>query len=268
MRHLPVALVLLSTLTAACVAEEERRPLDSVDDLGAEDGEGDPYQGDWKADAPLPVRVDHANLLPPVRDQGVRGTCQSFAMTAATEGFYGLQTHLSPENFRHDVPLAVAVIAYTLRVPGTKLVAETAWPYGQMTPPANLASLQKFEIPHLISTGRGRDKITKYLAESPKNNIAVGIMWDYDLESGGELPDPRMTTAQSLAARGTCNVRGLKDGSCGGHMVLLVGYEWRANHLFYKFKNSWGDTWGDDGYGWMAAEYLEQMGVAAYMITK
>lgn len=44
---------------------------------------------------------------------------------------------------------------------------------------------------------------------------------------------------------------------CSGHAALIVGY----NLLDKKFliKNSWGESWGDKGYGSISFDYLDQM---------
>lgn len=41
----------------------------------------------------------------------------------------------------------------------------------------------------------------------------------------------------------------------GGHAVLAVGYD--DDKKAIKFRNSWGDDWGDQGYAWMPYEYLK-----------
>lgn len=40
----------------------------------------------------------------------------------------------------------------------------------------------------------------------------------------------------------------------GGHAVLFVGYD--DNTKLFKFKNSWGEFWGDKGYGYLPYEYF------------
>lgn len=42
------------------------------------------------------------------------------------------------------------------------------------------------------------------------------------------------------------------------HAVLLVGFN---SSIGYKFKNSWGSTWGISGYGWVSANFKENCGV-------
>ena len=39
----------------------------------------------------------------------------------------------------------------------------------------------------------------------------------------------------------------------GGHAILLVGYD--DNKKLFKFKNSWGTSWGDKGYGYISYDY-------------
>lgn len=61
------------------------------------------------------------------------------------------------------------------------------------------------------------------------------------------------------------------NADCGGHAVVLVGYATRVDvdgvsRTFFKLRNSWGPAWSAQGYGWMSAAYLDQLGVAGYLI--
>lgn len=44
---------------------------------------------------------------------------------------------------------------------------------------------------------------------------------------------------------------------CSGHAVLATGYDLDRKVVFIK--NSWGEGWGDHGYGTMPFDYLDQM---------
>ncbi|MBQ46449.1 MAG: hypothetical protein CMP10_02965 [Zetaproteobacteria bacterium] len=46
----------------------------------------------------------------------------------------------------------------------------------------------------------------------------------------------------------------LKKDLCGGHTVLLVGYDQNKRELL--FKNSWGESWGKSGYGTMSFDFF------------
>ena len=44
----------------------------------------------------------------------------------------------------------------------------------------------------------------------------------------------------------------------GGNVILLVGYKQLNGKLYFIFRNSWGATWGDQGYGYISADYLRE----------
>lgn len=43
---------------------------------------------------------------------------------------------------------------------------------------------------------------------------------------------------------------------CGGHAVLLVGYD--EERKIFVFKNSWGPAWGKNGYGFASADHINR----------
>jgi C1A family cysteine protease len=55
--------------------------------------------------------------------------------------------------------------------------------------------------------------------------------------------------APAVRRTGIVPVPGRRDRLRGGHAVLAVGYD-HARRLII-FRNSWGRTWGDDGYGYL-----------------
>ena len=57
-------------------------------------------------------------------------------------------------------------------------------------------------------------------------------------ERGGKIPLPG-EEAQTL----------------GGHAICIVGYSRLGK--FFKFKNSWGERWGETGYGYLPFDYLD-----------
>ena len=73
--------------------------------------------------------------------------------------------------------------------------------------------------------------------------------------ASGTIPD--YTVPADAIANGTGEVHG----------VILSGYDWRSGTLRFLVHNSWGETWGDQGYAWiseaMVAKYLQQ----AYKVT-
>ena len=49
---------------------------------------------------------------------------------------------------------------------------------------------------------------------------------------------------------------GKKERSLGGHAICAVGYNDRRRHV--KFKNSWSDKWGQNGYGFLPYVYINK----------
>jgi C1A family cysteine protease len=96
-----------------------------------------------------------------------------------------------------------------------------------------------------------------------------------------------MESARSLLAGGFCFVLGfplsapvdgspllpyptLLDSSYGGHAVLAVGYDdrlrIRSDKGAFLVRNSWGNDWGESGYGWLPYAYVRE-GLAADLWT-
>ena len=45
------------------------------------------------------------------------------------------------------------------------------------------------------------------------------------------------------------------DNFIGGHAQVIVS--WSNSKQAFKIRNSWGTTWGDNGYCWMSPEYIK-----------
>lgn len=52
----------------------------------------------------------------------------------------------------------------------------------------------------------------------------------------------------------------------GGH-AIYVGGGYDMHKRMFKFQNSWGKEWGDDGFGWIPFEYLENKNLAGDFFT-
>ena len=54
----------------------------------------------------------------------------------------------------------------------------------------------------------------------------------------------------------------------GGHAIILIGYD--EEKRLFTFRNSWGEDWGDKGYGYLPFEYVcdENLASDFWVITK
>jgi hypothetical protein len=49
-----------------------------------------------------------------------------------------------------------------------------------------------------------------------------------------------------------------------GHALLIIGYD--DSKQAFKIMNSWGTTWGDNGYSWISYEFLSEVVIEAYWV--
>jgi hypothetical protein len=254
---------------------------------------------------PFPARVDHSAKQSPARDQGRRGTCIAFSTTAGIEKFDSrldlseqyafylmresewakdtcLRTKYDPANPKlcqergcYGTSLSTAVRQLQSR----GLVAETDWPYVStdrteegtnchevITWASKLPSLGAKKHVRLGNVewlafpgGFPKEKrvddpmvLMAILAEGHAVNIAIGVAgtgW-----RSGTMIDVEIDPATNKPAA----VR-------GGHGLLLVGYDY--DKKAFKFKNSWGSTWGENGYGWFTFDYLKTYVTGGYYAT-
>lgn len=66
---------------------------------------------------------------------------------------------------------------------------------------------------------------------------------------------------ESAAAAATGVVPDPSGSSIGGHEVLLVGYDDASQR--FKFRNSWGSSWGVNGYGTISYTYVGNTSLAS-----
>jgi C1A family cysteine protease len=99
------------------------------------------------------------------------------------------------------------------------------------------------------------------------------------LDSRGERPENTLETVKRFLAAGFACVFGFTvctsitpdgevafptifDGVCGGQAVLAVGYDdhyrIRSDRGALLIANSWGEDWGDQGFGWLPYTYVRE----------
>lgn len=53
------------------------------------------------------------------------------------------------------------------------------------------------------------------------------------------------------------------DSKITTHKMLIVGYDSKGDQDYWIAKNSWGTTWGKDGYMWIKRNTGKKYGVCA-----
>ncbi len=236
------------------------------------------YRG-WKPDIPdqrdhvysvpfigvLPIMIDLRPTCPPVYDQEQLGSCTANAIAAAIEfdrKKQGLPDFTPSRLFiyyftrqlEHTVPVdAGATLRDTVKVVAKEgACPEDEWPYTisqfAIEPP-----IQDFKDA-LLDRALSYQRITRSLAHmkaclASGYPFAVGISV-YESFEGDE---PSRTGVIPMPQQ--------NEQLLGGHAILICGY--RDSDRKWIFRNSWGDAWGDSGYGYLDYQYLLDKGLSS-----
>ncbi len=218
----------------------------------------------------LPRRVDLRPLLPAARDQGKRGTCLAFAVTAAHEfaraagstvtedlaeevlywGSKQIDGDYAPGSYFSSAAAALAQWGQP---------AEHLWRYdcsrddtnASYKPPSPALDPAACNTARLREVGVDVAEIRHWLAAS--RPVALGIMLTQGFQgaSDGHIPVPNP-----------------EDAPTEGHAILIVGYEDgpEEGEGVLIFRNSWGSDWGEEGYGYLPYTYIERHAGEAWII--
>ena len=202
--------------------------------------------------------ADLRSGMPPVFEQGSLGSCTAQAITAAVIFASKCQTLLSRLFLYFNERAAIGTTSYdsgAIIRDGLKSVVkqgsvpETSWPYAvealTTQPPSSLYAVAL------------KDLVVRY-ATVPQNLVSLrcAILEGYPVvfgisafssffsDPGGNIPLPQ--PGEQLL---------------GGHAILLVGFD-NATKRFI-FRNSWGEGWGQAGYGTIPYDYVTNPGLAS-----
>lgn len=198
----------------------------------------------------LPASVDwrNKNAVTPVKDQGQCGSCWSFSTTGALEGIYSIQTGklisfseqqlVDCDNFKHggkdhgcNGGLMDNAFSWIHKNGG--LCSEETYPYISQSGDTQAcqttcALVPKSQIQSWVDVQPTDQALMTAIAQQPVSIAIEADQRDFQLYESGVF-----------------------TGKCGttlDHGVLVVGYGTENNNDFYLVKNSWGTTWGDQGY--------------------
>ncbi len=190
----------------------------------------------------------------PVRDQGARSTCLSFAFTSAHEYAGAQSSELSVEyHYFHAIsrtPGGNPFGGTVMKAAADAMVfdgqpPEFDWPYEAVqgvapnwTPPPKLSAI--------------------YLAKASISTLTLEQIIS-ELKLGKAVVLGLVITDSFMRADGDGVLPIIaNDRARGGHAVLAVGYgldSSKNKHILIR--NSWGPHWGDQGHAWLRKAYVD-----------
>jgi C1A family cysteine protease len=231
---------------------------------------------------PLPQSFSIRSEMTAVENQGSQGSCTSFCVAACLEHIH--QRDLSEGQITHeaestygDCTAGLAVVhAYQIcKSPGA--VDESLWAYDEnqtcwASPPnvLNAARYRFTEIGYIYNRPRSLIlSVIQNLSPPPATpglpisvaiqnqlfarrkavSVSVPVVWAAWPWSGEIVMPPTALLEQfkqaTIAAPNTA----------GWHCIAICGWDNTTGR--FLFKNSWGDFWGNRGYGTIPYQYLE-----------
>ena len=223
----------------------------------------------------LPAAADLRAWCPPVEDQGRIGSCTANAGVALVEYFERRASgkHVDASRlFLYKATRNLAKLrgdsgAYLRSTMGALVLfgvpPEEFWPYAE-------GSFDE-EPPAFCYAFAANYRTMSYFSLDPPGTKPAALIEGIKTYLAGGVPSMfGFTVYNSIdqaGADGAIPFPGAKEKVSGGHAIVAVGYddakkirnrEKGAKETVGAFliRNSWGEGWGDNGYGWLPYDYV------------
>ncbi|MBL8022624.1 MAG: hypothetical protein JNM27_23295 [Leptospirales bacterium] len=212
----------------------------------------------------LPSKIDLAPRMPPVGNQGQQNSCVAWATTYAMRSFHEQQIR----NWGYDAPFGGGQGNH---------VFSPAFVYNQINGGRDEGSVMENALELLVRRGAAPWSVMPYSDRDYKTQPSsqqIAAASNYKLARYRRIPATDLDTIKAELAAGRPVIFGMgvddafyqlksepydKRGGrdYGGHAMALVGYDDnkkspRGHQGAFKIINSWGQGWGDRGFGWIS----------------
>lgn len=184
----------------------------------------------------------------PVKNQGQCGSCWAFSTTGSVEARSAIAAHNSPQ------PLSEQELVSCSFTDGNDGCNGGLMDYGFKYVKENGGLCSETDYPYSATNDRFGCKSSRSACSQKYD--AISNYADVTSNSMSQLEAAVTQGPVSIAIEADQSSfqlykEGVFQGRCGkklDHGVLVVGYGTSADGDFWKVKNSWGPTWGENGY--------------------
>ena len=219
----------------------------------------------------LDILQDLRSVLGPVRDQGRRPTCLSFAASAVHEQARGDLDPLCVEwLFYHAAQRAGTGPGEGTTMPDTRQVLAGS----RATPRADLALQRAAPNRHRMAAS-GRGCLCSFGARrmaAARTSRRFGNCWIAASRSSSpslsRAPSPRRQQWLRTGTEIILPDDGEPIDRQLGHAVVAVGHARFGSDDLILVRNSWGPAWGADGHAWVRETYLSRRLFGGFSISE
>lgn len=203
-------------------------------------------------------KVDLRNVKVPIYNQGELGSCTANAVCGAFQYDQMIQ---NLENFmpsrlfvywnERNMEGTVSTDSGAMLRDGIKSLAkygvcpETMWPY-------DIEKFRNKPTDECYKDALHHQAMKYSRVERSLNQMKQCLLDGYPFVFGIKVYSS--FESEETSKNGVVTMPKMGEDELGGHALVCVGF--KDNKKQFIFRNSWGESWGDNGYGYIPYEYL------------
>jgi len=218
------------------------------------------------------TKIDFRNKLPPVYNQGELGSCTANAIACA------IQFDELKQNLDSQIPSRLFIYYNERNIEGTINIDsgsslrdgvkciniigycnEKQWPY-------DISKFNEKPTQECYEYATKHKSLSYKKVVQSEHHIKSVLNMEFPIVFGISVYES--FESENVKKTGIVPLPDKNEKLLGGHAIVLVGYD--NDKQMFIFRNSWGNDWGENGYGYLPYEYVCDSDLASdfWVITK